>query len=394
MAEELELTPELLLQQSQEMNSLKTEYENLFSSIASDLKGINNSWSEQLSSNFSTKISSAQKSFSGVLTMLGNGSGALTATVSRMHQIDSSMASFISGNTTALGKGYTHIGFTSELAKNILDFYVDNFQTARETLQNISEFKDNFDQDMPSSLVGWIDKIISEAKEKVLDDNETVVDLAYSLIEGDYESFMEDLGEEGFKTVAKAYVKNAGLTVSDSDLGQYVKYAINVTENTAEAVTEFALEPSIENAGKVLWNFSVQPVLDTAGDKIYKVVNLIPGISEYYSDQDAEDIGGMASIALGDAYGLVTGDEGMKEYASNYYENAGGLWEGIFSAGEDVVSYVRDSGGVGEAVKNFAETAAKDSEGMFAHNWENLKCMASSSEGRAILAALWSTGVM
>lgn len=56
MQDLFELTPELLLEQSQEMSSLCTAYENLFAKITSDLRGMNGSWSDLLANNFSGKI--------------------------------------------------------------------------------------------------------------------------------------------------------------------------------------------------------------------------------------------------------------------------------------------------------------------------------------------------
>ena len=55
MQDLFELTPELLLEQSQEMTSLCADFENLFANISSDLKGANDSWSDLLAHNFSGK---------------------------------------------------------------------------------------------------------------------------------------------------------------------------------------------------------------------------------------------------------------------------------------------------------------------------------------------------
>ena len=73
---EIKLTPEELTAQSVEMASLQSEYEGLFRQVTNSLNGINESWSENLASNFSGKIQSAQKSFSSVANMLLNGSSA------------------------------------------------------------------------------------------------------------------------------------------------------------------------------------------------------------------------------------------------------------------------------------------------------------------------------
>lgn len=119
MAEELELTPELLLQQSQEMSSLKAEYEALLNAMVSDLKGINDSWSERLSSNFSAKIQSAQKSFSGVLTMLGNGSSAIYLAVKKLKEKDSQLASRNAGDAFSISTAKTTEELQSAIAESL-----------------------------------------------------------------------------------------------------------------------------------------------------------------------------------------------------------------------------------------------------------------------------------
>ena len=55
MKDYLELTPELLVQQSQEMMTLKAQYETLFENLLKDLQGMNASWSPNLSNNFAGK---------------------------------------------------------------------------------------------------------------------------------------------------------------------------------------------------------------------------------------------------------------------------------------------------------------------------------------------------
>ena len=66
MAQILEISPELLLQQSQQMQQLKLSYEALMEKMLADINGINGSWSQLLANNFTAKIADAQKSFLGV----------------------------------------------------------------------------------------------------------------------------------------------------------------------------------------------------------------------------------------------------------------------------------------------------------------------------------------
>ena len=69
----IQLTPSELISQSSEMSALQGEYEALFGRVHSTLRSVNDSWSANLSNNFSGKISSAQKSFANMTTLLGQG---------------------------------------------------------------------------------------------------------------------------------------------------------------------------------------------------------------------------------------------------------------------------------------------------------------------------------
>ena len=130
--------------------------------------------------------------------------------------------------------------------------------------------------------------------------------------------------------------------------------------------------------------------MDTAGSKIESVIKQIPGISEYYYDEHgAEDIGDAAGVALGDFYSLFSADEGIKEYASNYYKD--GIWEGLWGGFEDIGSYVEDFGGLGNAAKSFFETAWKDTKDNWAHIQENFEYLKAAEQPKSVNVPLNST---
>lgn len=105
MQDLFELTPELLLEQSQEMLNLCSAYENLFSSLSSDLHGINGSWSDLLSNNFSGKIGSAQKAFASTLVKLRNSANTVRMVADTAQEMDADWASRIMGTLGAALKG-------------------------------------------------------------------------------------------------------------------------------------------------------------------------------------------------------------------------------------------------------------------------------------------------
>ena len=63
----IQVTPAELRMQASELDSLRSEYEGLFSNLNSVLNKTNDAWSENLSHNFVGKITSTQKSCSSIL---------------------------------------------------------------------------------------------------------------------------------------------------------------------------------------------------------------------------------------------------------------------------------------------------------------------------------------
>ena len=381
MQDLFELTPELLLEQSQEMSSLCAAYENLFANISSDLNGINGSWSDLLSNNFSAKIGSAQKSFSGALTMLRNSASSTRSVAETALEMDNAWASKIGGSMF-------NSGILSEMIVKtaVSKFMVgiaglkDAFADAQEAQKYMNTLKEKINGELSPAQEAWLDFIGGKIKgAKFMGGMKNPLEIAEKVLEGDYLGAMEKTGDYGITTIAKELIKEAieadKLDIADKDVGTYAKYALNITKSGMEALFEFNEEPSLENFGEIAWNVTAQPILNMAGKDIEKYVKMIPGISDYYAEKGAEDIGQMASICLGDFYGMVSGDEEMRQYASTYYESHGGLFEGLYDGQKEIVSFVVDNGGVGQAAYQFAKTAIKDSEGMLKHNWENAKIL-------------------
>lgn len=101
----IKLTPEELLSQGEMMENLRNEYEQLFSGVSNILEQTNENWSENLAHNFSGKIASAQKSFSGIVDMLQFGADAAKNSATSFQSIDESLSGKMSAEDKA--KGYT-----------------------------------------------------------------------------------------------------------------------------------------------------------------------------------------------------------------------------------------------------------------------------------------------
>ncbi len=92
MAVKIQLTPQELLSQSQEMKGLQAEYETLFGQSQTLLGQVNANWSANLANNFAGKILSAQKSFKQITSMLEAGGNLAQESARTMESVDSLLA--------------------------------------------------------------------------------------------------------------------------------------------------------------------------------------------------------------------------------------------------------------------------------------------------------------
>lgn len=377
MQDQFELTPELLLEQSQQMTALCGEFENLFSNISSDLNGINGSWSDLLSNNFSGKIGSAQKTFSGALAMLRNSASGTRAVAEAAREMDELWASKISGTTGGTGGSSTQtllsaLGMDADQRTS----YLGEVKDLKDALKKLEE---KYGDNVPPSVQAWIDLLWGKADKAYFDKSfgkaGDIAEVFEKLADEDYRGAFKTGGKTILKEVFGEAVKGTAgeaVTMFGYKYDPTTKYYINMGLGIGEGLGEFVQEPSLENLTEIAWNASAKAVLETAGSSIETMTRLIPGISEYYYDEHgAEDIGDAAGVALGDLYAMFTPDEGIKEYASNYYKD--GMWEGLWGGFEDIGNFVEESGGAGEAAKRFFDTAAKDGQETLDHMVDNAK---------------------
>lgn len=158
----ISLTPELLKSQAGQMESLMNQYDSLFSGVTCTLNAVNGNWSENLSNNFAAKITSAQKSFSGILDTLQYGANAASASAASFEEIDTSLSKALGGGTIDLGSGTTGFGFgygenyqnpisDSDEAR-FADVLGNGWESSQEAAQYIS---DKYD-----SLPKWTQELI------------------------------------------------------------------------------------------------------------------------------------------------------------------------------------------------------------------------------------------
>ena len=99
MAVKIQLTPQELLSQSQEMLSLQKEFETLFGQSQTLLNQVNDNWSANLANNFSGKLLSAQKGFRQITSMLEAGGNLAAESAKSYESVDALLAKQISGDS-------------------------------------------------------------------------------------------------------------------------------------------------------------------------------------------------------------------------------------------------------------------------------------------------------
>lgn len=104
----IELTPAELMAQSAEMTELAGSYESLFGRVTGTLNTLNTNWSPNLSNNFLNKITSAQRSFSGIVDMMHRGAEAAKTSAETFESMDSQLAGYMdSAKAGGSGSGHT-----------------------------------------------------------------------------------------------------------------------------------------------------------------------------------------------------------------------------------------------------------------------------------------------
>ena len=309
MGERIKITPAELQAQAVEMKTLEGEFSSLFSGVSSDLKKVNTNWSPNLSHNFEGKINSAQKSFTQITQELMNGAKVADTCAVTFQSVDSE-----------LSKLYCTEG---------------NEKTDTQTVAAVMEWLDGgwIDEQL-SGLPLWMRESIKEAlsdasKEFFGDNFGSAYDITQKILEGDY------LG--ALKKATGVFYNKKGFFNS---LGP--KFYINSVFGMAEEYIEYAKEPSLQNLLSIGWSGTVGSVFETTGNAAWDVAKYIPGVSDWYEEHGATDMGSAFNVAYTETVRAIWGDD-MADYCGSYYANNGGLFDGLVNGFKEIKRAVDDS---------------------------------------------------
>lgn len=333
----IKLTPEELLAQSTEMASIQSEFETLFSQVTSSLNNLNGSWSEALASNFSGKITAAQKSFSSVAEMMANGATAARVGANTFSEPGSVLA-LLCGGTDTLGTG-------SELVSLLRDMEEKGLSVKSTEL-----------------IIGELSKLSGI-------DASSAKDVLEQIMNGNYEGALKTAGEKGIEWIAegmsgeldpeswvgKLNEKTGGI-LGFADLEK--SFRGNLLKDTAGNAFHIGQEIGKEvfygngdagyvakQLGEMAWNAGPGAVIKTGMDVGFDVVKEIPFIGDYYAEKGVTDGEGAIGSMIGDLTLAITGDPEAAQADGNYYKEHGGIASGIVDGVVEIGGYVGEKVG-------------------------------------------------
>ena len=193
---QIQLSPQELLSQAQQMQSVCDEYNSIFESLKTTLSNVNEGFSAKLAHNFLAKITSAQKGFSKIVELLQGGVKAAHTAVDTFTSVDDQLAKLFQNgdfDLTQLGTG----GF-SDLAKNnpeLYEFVKDLLPDEAQIL--ISAFENNDWSSVVDTMFHGFTKEMKGKVEKIIKDqtglNVDIKSTYEKIKKGDYADALFDI---------------------------------------------------------------------------------------------------------------------------------------------------------------------------------------------------------
>ncbi len=176
-----------LVAQANTMKTLKEDYNALFGQVVSILNEMNDGWSENLSNNFSTKITTAQKGFAKIVEMLESGETVAKEASTGFTEINAAMAKQIANGPiaelfTAISSNLGNLSLNDMIGTGI------NLDTLTEKWKN-SGFWNDYKDALNYLTEGDLYQGLAELEGKIfgtshLSQSDSILDLAQNLIDG------------------------------------------------------------------------------------------------------------------------------------------------------------------------------------------------------------------
>ncbi len=361
MAGKIQLTPEELLGQSQEMLSLQKDYESLFQETDALLNRINGNWSANLANNFAGKIASAQKGFRQICSMLEQGGNLAAASANTFASIDTLLGKAMAGegaggqvlgaSATAGGDAGSSQGaaMAAQPSGNLFGSVKEDWKQAGSALEWLHEL---YETNVPEELR---EDLKALGKKALGGQIFSAYDVTYDIITGNVDM-------DTFFTGAKAVL---GGTKGGALKGAY-EYALEVQEKDVQYTQRSIDELVSGNVVTGLFNMGASfideigtGVIDIGGSLAIGAVEKIPGISkiEDYLDIDLSETWdtamdhfheGVTDMFTGAVEGLSKMEDAVQDAVGDGLKAAGKALDKAADAAEDAMK------AVGEGAKNVA----------------------------------------
>ena len=192
--------------------------------------------------------------------------------------------------------------------------------------------------DLPLWMRESIKEALSDASDGFFGDGfGDAYGITQKILEGDYLGALKDATE----ALYGAYNKSHKIDLNFFEkLGP--KFYINSVFGMAEEYMEYAKDPSLQNLLSIGWSGTVGSVFETAGDAAWGVVKYIPGVSDWYEEHGATDMGSAFNVMYTESVRAIWGDD-MADYCGSYYANNGGLFDGLVNGFKEIKQAVDES---------------------------------------------------
>ena len=256
---DIKYTPSELLVQSAQMAALQSEFDALFKQTTNALNGMNESWSENIARNFSGKIQSAQKSFSGILNMLSNGSAA--ARLGATSHSPTAIESFL-GSLDRFDKML--IGVPGQQAySTLMSFQPDDGDTVSITGDFKKDVEQYYHNRMSSKDVPKDELYVYESRGSTTGKKHLIGDLYYEKtydVKKEYGGYSED---------PNAVNLTGGMSVTGTEikLSEHSEAAVSIELNKWDSHLDTSFQPGKGNAYTSIGaEYDIASIKGTVGD--------------------------------------------------------------------------------------------------------------------------------
>ena len=331
---DIKLTPEMLIQQSSQLSSLRSEYESLFRQVTSTLNGMNDSWSDNLAGNFSGKIQTAQTKFSSIQNMLENGASAAMLCGNSFENISIGAAlSSLMGDHLADAPS----GLAQWIQQNASSLGTANKSGYLAALMNMAGLDGK-------AVTKAIDQIgsgdfkgaLQTAGDKIIDTVANWMNIGNG-VEG---TFLEGLDKLEKATGGVGLVSR----VKQAQTDYWKNLATSAISGGKSVISADNPGDQLKELGKMAWNIGPGSVIEAAGNQVIDFVKEeLPSTWSWWAERGASDLTSTVGVGLGSIHEMITGDTQAAQEISSYYSDHGGIAAGIVDGVVNIGSYLFSS---------------------------------------------------